>query len=399
MCVFVGLYYKHNKYLCQIVKYSGTITNMQPKFFEYSELNQLKTEHPELIIHDQVELAIDELFDIANPARKDAKTEAEVAIYAHDLVGDSPETWGTWVYYPWLNQVVHFPPKTELRALRTSRNRNLITAEEQLKLYEASLLIVGMSVGSNIVEALVSQGIGGKLILLDMDFIEPSNLNRIRSPYHHVGLHKVDAISRKVWEIDPYIEIVGYENGLTETNLVEILDQHAVDVIVDEMDELRMKIVIREIAKARQLPVVMAADDGDDALLDIERFDLDASLLPFGGRIPEPVIAEIKAGSIPRAKLGMMIGTYFVGVDNIPLRMFQSLGEVGKSLPSWPQLGGAAALSGISLAYVIKKILLGQALQSGRVLISLDEKLDLEHTSPEHQAQLDGFRAMTGGQQ
>jgi tRNA A37 threonylcarbamoyladenosine dehydratase len=87
--------------------------------------------------------------------------------------------------------------------VRTSRNRNLINEEEQSRLYNASVLIAGMSVGSNVVEALVSQGIGGKFILADMDIVEPSNLNRIRSPLHHVGLHKVDAISRKVWESIP----------------------------------------------------------------------------------------------------------------------------------------------------------------------------------------------------
>ena len=371
---------------------------MKPIHLTYEDLTSLKNDHTELVIHDQIELAIDELFDIAYPAKKDSKSLDEVSDFGKQLVGDSPHQWGTWVYYPWLNQVVHFPPKQELRALRTSRNRNLITAEEQRTLYNATILIVGMSVGSNIVEALVSQGIGGKLILIDMDIIEPSNLNRIRSAYHQVGLHKVEAISRKVWEIDPYIEIIDYREGLNEQNLVEILDQHKIDVLVDEMDELKMKIILREHAKQRKLPVVMAADDGDDALLDIERYDLDPELELFEGRIPQTILEEIKAGSIPRPKLGMMIGKYFVGAENVPLRMYQSLGEVGKTLPSWPQLGGAAALSGISLSYTIKKILLGKPIKTGRILISLDEKIDLEHLENEHKEQLAQFWAMLEGQ-
>ena len=371
---------------------------MQPQLLPHSELEGLKTAHPELIVHDLIELAVNELFDIAYPAQKDTKTKAELTEFSQMLVGEQLELWGTWVYYSWLNQVVHMPPKAELRALRTSRNRNLITAEEQHQLYDATIMIVGMSVGSNIVEALTSQGIGGKLILIDMDIIEPSNLNRIRSPYYHVGLHKVDAISRKVWEIDPYIEIVGYRDGLNGTNLIEILDSHAIDIVIDEMDELRMKIMLREAAKARSLPVIMAADDGDDALLDIERYDLEPELEIFSGRIPGEVLAEIKQGGIPRAKLGMMIGKYFVGADNIPLRMYQSLGEVGKSLPSWPQLGGAAALSGVSLAYICKKMILGYRLRTGRVLISLDQKLDLERLEPSHLVQLTKFQTMLDGQ-
>lgn len=371
---------------------------MKPVHLKHQELAALKDQHPELIVHDHVDLAIDELFDIDNPAQKDTKTADDVQAYKQQLVGDNPEEWGEWVYYPWLNQVVHFPAQKSLRALRTSRNRNLINSQEQAKLYEATLLIIGMSVGSNIVEALVSQGIGGKLVLIDMDIIEPSNLNRIRSPYTHVGLHKVEAISRKVWEIDPYIEIVGYHDGLNEKNIGEIFEQHTIDVVVDEMDELRMKILLREAAKERHLPVVMAADDGDDALLDIERYDLEPDLELFSGRIPAEVLQKIKSQSIPRPQLGMIIGKYFVGAQNVPLRMYESLGEVGKSLPSWPQLGGAAALSGVSIAYIIKKILLGRKLKTGRILVSLDEKLDLEHQEPAYQEQLTKFQDMLEGQ-
>jgi molybdopterin/thiamine biosynthesis adenylyltransferase len=372
---------------------------MKPQFLDYSQLEKLRSQHSELIVDDHIDLAIDELFDIDYPAKKDSKDAGEVTAFGEKLTNKNPSAWGEWVYYSWLNKVVHFPPVKELRALRTSRNRNLVTAEEQQKLYNATILVIGMSVGSNIVEALVSQGIGSRFLLVDMDIIEPSNLNRIRAPYHHVGLHKVEAISRKVWEIDPYIEVTAYNDGLSEMNLVEILQNGHVDIIVDEMDDLRMKIVLRESAKAHKLPVVMAADDGDDTLLETERYDLNADLQPFGGRIPQDILDKIKVGGIPRAELGVMIGRYFVGPEHIPLRMYESLMEVGKTLPSWPQLGSAAALSGISVAFVIKKILLGQKVRDGRVLVSLDEKLDLERLDEQHKKKLQAFQHMMSGAQ
>ncbi len=370
---------------------------MKPILYTHNDLDSLKQENPQLIVDDTIELAIDELFDIRHPEKKDTKTKDEVRGFGTEITADHPNDWGQWVYYPWLNKVVHFPPVEAFRSLRTSRNRNLITADEQNKLYGATVVIVGMSVGSNVVEALVSQGIGQKLVLVDMDVIEPSNLNRIRSPYHHVGLHKVEAISRKVWEIDPFIEVVGYFRGLNETNLPEILDTHKPDVIVDEMDELRMKILLREAARDRKLPVIMAADDGDNALIDIDRYDLDPKTAIFNGRIPDEVLAKIKSETLSRPELGMMIGRYFVGAENVPLRMYQSLAEVGKSLPSWPQLGGAAALSGITLAYVTRKILLGEKIKDGRILISLDEKIDKEHLSDTHQAELKKYQGMMDG--
>lgn len=370
---------------------------MQPKILTLQEKNQLLQNNQTIQVHEQIAYALDELFDIAYPEKKDTKTELEVVEYAKEVTAGDSDSWGNWVFYPWLNQVVHFPPQVELRALRTSRNRNLITAEEQARLYSSTILIVGMSVGSNIVEALVSQGIGHKLVLVDMDIIEPSNLNRIRSPYNHVGLHKVDAISRKVWEIDPYIQIQPYYDGLDEDSLEKILNTESIDVIVDEMDELRMKVLLREAAKAENLPVVMAADDGDNSLLDVERFDINPSTEPFNGAIPADIIERIKAEKIPRAELGMLIGRYFIGAENIPLRMYQSLSQVGKTLPSWPQLGGAAALSGIVVAYAVKKILLGQGVAVGRTLISLDDKLDTENYGQDHHDQLAKFQDFMKG--
>jgi hypothetical protein len=209
-------------------------------------------------------------------------------------------------------------------------------------------------------------------------------------------LHKIEAISRKVWDIDPYIEIVAYREGLTEANLAEIVGS-GVTVLIDEMDDLKMKILVREAAKQHKLPVIMAADDGDDALIDIERYDTNESQQPFDGRIPSEVLERIKSGSIARPELGRMIGQYFVGPENIPLRMYKSLVEVGKTLPSWPQLGGAAALSGVTLAYVARKIVLGEQLRPGRSLISLDQVLDLEHQTAAHQQELQQFRQMMGG--
>lgn len=369
---------------------------MKPHFIALKDIEELKSNHSEIEIHNNIELFIEELFDIAYPAKKDTKNADEVSRYFKKITNGDADNWGTWVYYPWLNKCLHIPPSKELRQLRTSRNRNLITAEEQERLYEATIFIAGMSVGSNIVEALVSQGIGGKLILADMDIIEPSNLNRIRSPLYHIGLHKVEAISRKVWEMDPYIEIIGYEDGVNESVLDEIVSS-GIDILIDEIDSLEMKIYMREVAQEHKLPVLMAADDGDDALIDVERYDIDGKAELFNGRLPSEIIEHIKKGEIPRRELGMLIGKYFVGEENIPLRMYQSLEQVGRTLPSWPQLGGAAALSGVSIAYAAKKIILGEKLQDGRVLISLDDKLAKHSENKEYQVQLKEYRTKMFG--
>lgn len=365
---------------------------MKPQILTKPQKDKLLSDQPSVTVLDDIDLYIGELFDIEYPSKKDIKSKSELDDFKLKLTADDVDSWGAWVYLPWLNLCQHIPLKDDLRRLRTSRNRNLISAQEQLLLYSKTIFIAGMSVGSNVVEAMVSQGIGGKFVLADMDIIEPSNLNRIRSPLHHVGLHKIEAISRKVWEMDPYIDIIACNEGVNPDVVNQVLTENQIDIIVDEMDSLSMKVLLREVAKERSLPVVMAADDGDDALVDIERYDIHENLALFNGLIPEAVIDRIKQGPLPRKELGLMIGKYFVGPEHIPLRMFESLMEIGKTLPSWPQLGGAAALSGISIAYVSKKILIGEPVREGRILISLDEKLSPLNDDKKYQEKLQEYR-------
>lgn len=373
---------------------------MPPRIFDLNrsqdvdELNILSNGGSIRRVCDQVNLALSELYDIQNPNRKDKKTDQEISDYISRLTGAQPEKYGVWVYYPWSGNLVHFPPKDDLRLLRSSRNRNLITAQEQEELYNSTILVVGLSVGSSALEILLSQGVGGKLMLADMDIIEPTNLNRIKSPYHEVGVHKVDALAKRISETDPYIEQVHIKEGLSDNNVQEILSQHLPDVIIDEMDDLRMKLLLREQAAKLRLPVIMATDDGENAILDIERYDKDAHQKPFEGRIPEEILNKIIKGELSRPELGIMIGKYFVGAEHIPLRMFESLMEVGKTIPSWPQLAGAATLSGVTLTYAAKKIILDQPLKPGRHIFDMDVELDPVISTAEHRQKLEQFQKL-----
>lgn len=340
---------------------------------------------------DPMQYAIGELYDIAYPAEKDLPVAQKSAYERFSESYEWPH--GVFVFFPWSDTLVRFPEKEDLRALRTSRNRNLITRDEQSTLYGATVFVAGLSVGSNIVEALVSMGIGSKFILADMDVIEPTNLNRIRAPYQDVGVHKADSIAMRMNEIDPYLEFELLRDGVTEKNLVKMLDEYRPSVIVDEMDQVKLKITLRREAKKRGIAVVSAADDGDSALVDIERYDVDSNYPLFHGLIPEDVLARLESdAAIPRQQLGVLIGKYFVGSEHIPLRMFQSLQEVGKTLPSWPQLGGAATQSGLVIAYAVRQIILGLPLKQGRFVVGPDQVLSPEHEDPGYLVQLQQFK-------
>ncbi|HEY1064409.1 MAG TPA: ThiF family adenylyltransferase [Candidatus Saccharimonadales bacterium] len=372
----------------------------QPLFFNLQEeadrtrLEALFESGTVRSVLDEIDLAIAELFDIHNPSLKDTKTDEQVASFAHSLTGGATDTYGNWVYFPWSGDLVHFPPEADYRLLRTARNRNLITQDEQQELAKGSVLIVGLSVGSNAVEMLLSESIGGTYILVDMDIIEPTNLNRIKLAYQQVGVHKVDAVAKRVSEIDPYVRQVHYREGLNEENLAEIFATHQPDLIIDEMDDLSMKIKLRQAAANHKKAVLMATDDGENAILDIERYDENDGQQMFEGRLSDEILDKVLNGELSRPEIGMIIGKHFVGADLVPLRMFESLREVGKTLPSWPQLAGAATLSGVSLAYAAKKILLQQPLKPGRHMFDLDAELDPMLEDEAHQQQLAQYRQM-----
>ena len=67
--------------------------------------------------------------------------------------------------------------------------------------------------GSNIAIALSRAGVG-KLVLVDFDVVEPSNLNRQQYYIKHIGMKKTEAIKEQLIEINPFIACLLYTSGL-----------------------------------------------------------------------------------------------------------------------------------------------------------------------------------------
>lgn len=151
-------------------KLTTTHGSSQPELFDLAQekdinhLSQLFEAHVIQNVADDYEEQIRELFAINNPslvytpAFKE-QTEAHLA----DLKREKP-LWqqGRWVFYPWLSTIVHILTDEDFQKVRTARNKNLINADEQEKFYNAVIGIGGLSVGNNVVLAIVQQG-GGNI--------------------------------------------------------------------------------------------------------------------------------------------------------------------------------------------------------------------------------------------
>jgi tRNA A37 threonylcarbamoyladenosine dehydratase len=319
-----------------------------------------------------------ELYAVNNPSLVYAPGFADsFTAFLEDLTKTQPlHEHGLWVHFPWRGQLVHILQEDDYFKVRTARNQNLITKEEQLKFYNATIGIAGLSVGSAVAFAIVLQGGAKRLRLADMDRLALTNTNRVLAGADRLGELKVEAAARTIYELNPYAQIELYPDGVTPNNIQTFFE--GLDVVIDEIDELSVKALIREEAKKRRLPVVMAADNGDNAVVDIDRYDQDPELEYFHGRMGK--VDHNTLSQLDKFGVGKKI-TELVGAENVTQRMQSSLLEMGKTIVSWPQLGGAALINGAAVAYCVRKILTGEALENNRALISLDEKLIPEYLS------------------
>jgi len=106
----------------------------------------------------------------------------------------------------------------------------------------ATVAICGLGgLGSNIAIALARAGIG-RLLLIDFDRVELSNLHRQQYKANQIGLFKVDALADNLLEISPYTKIETVTERITEANLADLLKD--VDIICEAFDDADSKAML-----------------------------------------------------------------------------------------------------------------------------------------------------------
>jgi hypothetical protein len=140
---------------------------------------------------------------------------------------------------------------------------------------------------------------------------------------------------------------------------------------VEECDSLDMKVLVREAARSRRIPVLMATSDR--GLVDIERYDVEPARPILHGLLGDMDAARL-AGLTNRDKVPHVLR--ILDGARLSARTAASLVEVGETLSTWPQLAGEVALGATVIAEAIRRIGLGEKLASGRVRIDVANALD-----------------------
>jgi molybdopterin/thiamine biosynthesis adenylyltransferase len=281
--------------------------------------------------------------------------------------------YGNWTYYPWRGEAFRLPEAEDFYAVRTARNRHFIKEEEQEVLRSKRVAHIGLSVGSNIALSAAQLGIGSEYLLADHDSISMSNLNRIRAHLGNVGMKKAEWLGQELALIDPYINQVQLDEGYTEDTEV-VMDDFKPDVIVEEVDDLRTKALLRQYAKSRCIPLVMVSDIGENSLVDIERHDKEY-VKPFNGMVSEKDFDALTSGTLDQKQEEKM-KIKIVGLKNISPRLVES--AMDPELEGLPQLGTTVAIGAGLGAAAIAGMFLGRNESSGRFKVSQRKVLDLK---------------------
>ena len=130
------------------------------------------------------------------------------------------------------------PTKEEWIKALTERHGN----ELQQAFSTAVVAICGLGgLGSNIAIALARAGIG-KLILIDFDRVDITNLHRQQYKADQIGMYKTDALADNLREIAPYIELEAHTERITEENAVTLLKD--ADIICEAFDDAECKAML-----------------------------------------------------------------------------------------------------------------------------------------------------------
>ena len=112
----------------------------------------------------------------------------------------------------------------------------------QEKFSSATVAVCGLGgLGSNIAIALARAGIG-KLLLIDFDRVDITNLHRQQYKANQIGLYKADALAENLGEIAPYTEITAVTAKITEENFADLLK--GADVVCEAFDNAEAKAML-----------------------------------------------------------------------------------------------------------------------------------------------------------
>lgn len=128
----------------------------------------------------------------------------------------------------------------------------------QARLKAATVAIIGAGgIGSPAIQYLAAAGVG-RLILIDDDAVEPSNLQRQTIfTTADTGTAKVDAAAAAARRINPHVTVDTHRVRIDAANVAALIGEAG--VVLDGCDNFATRFVVADAAYALRIPLVSAA--------------------------------------------------------------------------------------------------------------------------------------------
>ncbi|OGP75052.1 MAG: thiamine biosynthesis protein ThiF, partial [Deltaproteobacteria bacterium RBG_16_50_11] len=204
---------------------------------------RIKVNEKEMILHSPTTL-----FHLKNQV----KPGADLIIYnGFPITSDLPLKQGDEIV---LIRKGEIPSPEEFESLMMARH----TPGVHQRIEKAVVGIAGLGgLGSTVAIALARVGVG-KLILVDFDVVEPSNLNRQQYFLHQIGMPKVKALQEILVKVNPTLKVECYNEKLERINVERIFRD--AEVVVEAFDRAEEKaMLINAIAESMPDKYVVAA--------------------------------------------------------------------------------------------------------------------------------------------
>jgi hypothetical protein len=182
----------------------------------------------------------------------------------------------------------------------------------------------------------------------------------------------------QLWELDPYLNLVQYNDGLNATNFKNFLTKGGkVDVVFDEVDDISLKPFLKLAAYTLSIPHFMVTDNGYTAEIDSTTF---RDKKNSGGleQSPKVNLLDITSTIGYREPLSLtpkeeqdLINSLIGSEDRAEEMKSAGRLKYAQKIVGWPQLQAVASV-GASLAVFALISLVNNTLRSGKKMISLN---------------------------
>ncbi len=133
-------------------------------------------------------------------------------------------------------------------------------ADLQRKFSASAVAVCGLGgLGSNIAVSLARAGVG-KLILIDFDRVDLTNLHRQQYKADQIGRYKTEALSENLKEIAPYVELEAHTACLNEENAAVLLQK--AHIICEAFDDAEAKAMLTNFVLERMPEKYLVASSG-----------------------------------------------------------------------------------------------------------------------------------------